>query len=179
MSFSKLVVDDLGPELQNLGFKLVIQKENYVRFDADQVSIILVHNSRENSNTLYIGEDQETYAINDELLRTVFNTTVQLEVIPTEVFIKNIQIFLSNEGKRIATAPVETLKAIKNFVYEASRNYTDQLLYDQNLRAAGIAWEKKDYATFIDCLDKVDKAKLSKSYMIKYKMAVERVKGRV
>ncbi|HEY3402600.1 MAG TPA: hypothetical protein VGK59_04375 [Ohtaekwangia sp.] len=64
-----------------------------------------------------------------------------------------------------------------NYEKNRSKEYTDDLIRQQNLRQADKAWDDKNYLTFIKQIDLIGKDRLPKSYTLKYKMARDKIRG--
>jgi len=59
MEFNKLVSEKLHSLFTEDGLKMTEESKNIVKYKSDQLIVLLSHNPRENSNTLFVGRSEE------------------------------------------------------------------------------------------------------------------------
>jgi hypothetical protein len=89
--------------------------------------------------------------------------------------IENLVSFLKTSGKQILTGDNELFKKLNEFSQQWSREFTKRISHLQNINRADNAWSQKDYANFINYIDKAEKDLLLGSYLKKYKIAVDKL----
>jgi hypothetical protein len=176
MNFNKLIFDKLDSIFQKHNLQVVEQFENYVKFKSEKSIVVISHAERENSNSLYIGPNEDfLYPINENVLKKVFNSVLRIEKVTPEAFISNLELFFKREGNSLLDGDIEKINAIKSYIHKESEEYTVKLMQRQNLDAANKAWEEGNFKDFIKYLDKMDKEQLSLSYEKKYKIAQQKL----
>lgn len=177
MSDFNLNIGTLTPIFEDHGFKCVESYTNYARFESEFISIAIIHDKREMSNLLSIGElNGDLHFLDSEILKHIFNYDMG-KIRPKE-FSKFWTDFLLTEGKGILTGDLNKIKELNNYQNKRAKKYTTDLIRDQNLRAANQAWDQMDYLLFIKHIDLLDKDSLPKSYALKHKIAWDRIRGK-
>lgn len=178
MEFNKLLLDKLGPIFKKYNLYIIEQFENYIKLQSEYITIIIVYNKKENSNTLWIGRNddlKDKVEIDNEVMEKVFDSNLKITLVTTEIFINNLVAFFEGIGKPILQGNLKKISELEKFNARRSKQYTLQLTEKQNLKNADDAWERKDYKMFIEYLNKIDKLHLPQSYYLKYKMANEKI----
>lgn len=178
MKFNKLIADKLEPVFQKYNLQIFEQFENYIKFKSDKVVITVSYDPRENSNSLFIGKSDDFMClIDDDVLRNIFNSDIEIDYVTSQKFINNIVVFFSTKGKPIIEGDIDTLRALEEYIYKKSEKYTNDIINRQNINAADKAWKETDYENFIKYIDKMDKEKLPDSYKLKYKISLQKLRG--
>lgn len=174
MEFNKLVEEVLLPILQNEGFKVVEELNNIMRFSSSNMEIGIVYNNYERSNFIEIGKrDEILYPLNDNIVKNIFNSELQISQVTPEVFVKNLaSLFTQKEGSKILKG---SIKHLVKFIEQESSNYTSELIQRQTLETASKAWEKNDYKAFLKSIDEIGIEKIPQSYQLKYKIAKQKI----
>lgn len=180
MEFNTLVKAQLFPILQKYGFEKADESKNYLKFESDNLVVVICRDERENSNLLYVGKkDSNQYLIDGNIIKRFFISDLEREFkIPErtiEDFVNNLFIFFTEAGYRLLKEESEVLLNIKKFIIQQSENYTSELLLEQGLEVASRAWEAKDYTAFVESIDKIGINKIPKSYQLKYKIAKQKL----
>lgn len=177
MEFNKLVSGSLELIFQKYKLYLAEQYKNYVKFKSEHIIITVSHDDRENSNSLYVGKNENSlYPIDENVLKDVFNSTLKINYVTMEVFINNLTVFFEGEGQPLIVGNAPTLKRVEEYVNIKSNEYTMELVNKQHFDAANKAWEAGKFKDFIKYLDKIDRKQLPSSYELKYKIAHQKLK---
>lgn len=174
MEFNTLVKAQLSPILQKYGFGIAEEFKNIFRFQSSVMKVNVVFNQYDRSFLVEIGkQDDELYPLNDYVVKELFHSSLSVEQVTPEVFVQNISVlFGTPEGVELLQGNV---KSLKNIAIQQSENYTSELLLKHGLEFALRAWEAKDYATFVESIDKIGIRKIPQSYQLKYKIAKQKL----
>ena len=178
MKFNQLILEKLAVIFQKYHLHYLEQRDNYLKLASDDLEIIITHNQFENSNTLWLGRNNETTSkveIDNDTLKLFFKSDLKLSQVSLETFISNLVLFFENEAKPLLMGDLNRINELEKFDLKRSQNYTDNLLERQNLEVASKAWEIKDYKTFIGSIDKIDIDKVPESFQLKYKIAKQKL----
>lgn len=173
MKFNEMVIKEIYPLLSEYGFKISYQSDNIVNFESLLCNISLAHNSRENSNTFWLGSvnSNEFIEIDDQVIKDFFNCDIEVNNLSIEKFINNIFLFLRATREKILMSKESFIVELEKFDQLRSDIYTDKLLKKQNLNIIDDAWKKKDYNQLIKSIDEIGLNEIPKSYQLKYKIA--------
>ncbi|MDD5150457.1 MAG: hypothetical protein PHC28_08225 [Flavobacterium sp.] len=178
MEFSKIVLEKLGLIFKEYSLNIIERRSDYLKLNSKYLRIIISHNRFENSNTIWLGRNDEKSAkveIDDEILKQFFNSKLKLSQVSTETFINNLVLFFENEALPLFTNNKNKISELEKFNLDRSQKYTQELLVNQNLFAANKEWEFGNYKEFIKLIDKIDKVELPTSYQLKYNIAKHKV----
>ena len=145
MDFSKIVLEYLQPLFVKYDLKIVEQNTNYLKLICDTLVVGISNNNFERSNTLWIGDTNSReypIEIDNQVLKEVFNSDLELSQIPTETFIKNLLTFFDTEGRPLIMGDKKIIHDLEQFDAERSRKYTHDLIQKQNLQEADKAWSE-------------------------------------
>jgi hypothetical protein len=175
MKFNKKVLEKLGLFFDKYDLHIVEQRNNYLKLQSYYFIAIISYNQFEHSTTLWIGSNDKQVEIDNLLLKSFFNSDLQLSNLPVEIFINNLALFFKNEAESLLTGDIIKLKELENFDLNRSEEYTNDLLYKQLLDIASNNWKNKDYKLFVETIDKIDINRVPESYTLKYKIAMRYV----
>jgi hypothetical protein len=179
MEFNVLIITKLFPILQKYGFEVVDEFNNYVKFESDNLVVVICRDVRENSNLFSLGRrGSNRFFIDGNIMKKFFNFDFEKVFILPERSIKdftdNMLVFFKQKGEVLFNEKCEILLDIENSAKQQSKKYTSILLMEQTMDVASRAWEAKDYLAFIDSIDKIGVNILPISYQLKYKLAKEK-----
>ena len=174
MEFNTQVRTNLLPILIKYVFDIVYELNNLVQLQSSNIQINLAYNIFENSNYISIGKKDGTmYPINNKSLRVIFNSDLNIEEVRPEIFIQNLSvIFQQKESNEILKG---NIGSFVDFKLEEIKDYNLMLMNKQTLEAASKAWRKSDYKEFIVIIDKSNIENLPQSYLLKYKIAKQKI----
>lgn len=159
--------------LSEYQFTVSKKEQHFVEFISDSVIITIAYANLERSYYIHIGE-------NKGLLVELTPDFIQ-EILQGDQFqyhanwtIENLIIFLKTSGRGILSGDKEIFKKLNDFTERKSKEYTDKIFLLQNIQWADNAWLKKDYEAFIKWIDRTDKNLLPKSYLKKYRTAIDK-----
>jgi hypothetical protein len=177
MKFVELVVEKLGGLFQQHGLQVSEQFTNYIKFESGTVAIAIGRDFRDNSTSASTGPPVGPFStLNNDVLQHIFNSNINIENCTPDVFLDNLKLFFESDGKALMRGEHAVLKAHEQYIIKLSKEHTEELLHRQNLQQADTAWSIGDYRRFIKYLDKTDWSKLPRSYELKYKMALDKLK---
>ena len=128
MNFNQLVLEKLGSLLRKHNFDISQQWNNFLMFKSENLTLIFVHNERENSNTFFLsGDGKHSLEIGDETLKGFFKSELKLTDTPIDVFVNNLIFFFENEGKPLLAGDLILLKKLEDFQLQRSHGYTQDL----------------------------------------------------
>lgn len=128
MEFNELILNKLKSIFQKHNFYAKEQFKNYVKLESENLVIIFSHDKRENSNSFYAGRaENSAYPIDEDVIETVFDFTLQISNVKPEVFVNNLALFFEKKGEAFLDGDIETLKKIETYIYKKSKDYTNQL----------------------------------------------------
>jgi hypothetical protein len=154
-------------------FSIVENSSDYIRYEYENLGIYISHDWRDNSISVFISRNREHIAeLTDEILRDFFKDETRLR--NNDSFAADLINFLSGKGKALLENDFTTIARLRSCTHQSARTYTADLLKRQYLRAADIAWEMKNYAAFIEQLNKIPEGSLSKTYQMKYQYALKK-----
>lgn len=178
MEFNTLVKTKFFfPILRKYGFEIVEEFKNILRFQSSTIKIDIVHNPFENSNSLWVGKKDkgDEIEINNNTLTFYFKSNLKLSEVPNKAFINNLITFFENEGKSLLIGNEREINDLEKFNLVRSKKYTLDLLHQQNLNEADKAWSQKDFKKFISIINKFGYEQFPKSYLLKYRIAKEKI----
>ncbi|MGN6568266.1 MAG: hypothetical protein ACTHJ0_09950 [Flavipsychrobacter sp.] len=180
MTFSENLINKLQPIIDEYHLLVKNMENDSVNLLSDHVKINIVYNKREESNTLWIGPNNDHdfgAEIDNSILKDVFHTNIELGNVSNSVFIDNLLLFFRQEGNKLFTDNSRKIDQLIQYNEIKNQNYTNDLITKQQLALADQSWAKQDYRSFISFLEKIDKLRLPQSYYLKYKMALKKLKG--
>lgn len=180
MTFTELVHNKLDIVFQRNNLQSVDEFENYIKLKSDKVTIALYYDEKENTGSLYAGKnDASLLLIDGSIINKFFVASLKdYFIIPEktkEDFVNNIFSFFNNKGRLLIEGDIHTLEIITRYFNQENEKYTTALLQEQNLLLANGAWDKGDYKSFMDYIDKTNRQTLPSSYQLKYKIANQRI----
>lgn len=176
MEFNHLISANLHSLFTEHGLKITERSKDIVRYESAVSCVLLVHDPRENSNTLWVGRKPfNTVEINNQVLLLHFSSNLKLTNLPQEAFINNVVQFFMVDGERLLKGDEDALVSLEKFNEQRSSGYIANLTEKQKLDAANKAWEEGNYTDVIKYLEKVNKDSLPESLRQKYKIARQRL----
>ncbi len=176
MEFNQLILEKLHPLFTEHGLTIAEESKDIVKYESKELIILLVHNPREKSNTLWVSSNLlNSVEIDNELMQKFFNSDLKLSNLPKEIFINNVFLFFISEGEKLLDADKRVLTALVEFNEQRSKEFTANLVERQYLEAANKAWYEGSYSDVVRYLEKVSKDNLSASFKQKYKIAQKRL----
>jgi hypothetical protein len=168
--FNEIIKDNFSSILFKFGFNIEKEDKNILKYKSNILGINFIYNERENSHFVEIGKINDIkFPLNNAVIKNVFNSNLIIENVSLYVFVKNmIELFNSTNGENILNGEI---KFLKEFVETESNKYTSKLINEQMINNALLAWENKKYNHFVVLIDKMSKIELSKSILLKYKIA--------
>ncbi len=173
MEFNNQIFKKLNSFFIENEFTLTEETNQIIKYQSDKLIISIVYNSRENSNSLWLGSDylKNFIEIDNELLKIFFDSDLKLENQPKDIFVNKVLLFFKGPGENILKGDEKTIINLEKFKKDQSEKYTSELLDNQNLEAANTAWKEGNYIDVIKYLKKVDKKRISDTFKKKYKIA--------
>ena len=176
MEFSKLILEKIHSLFDENNFKLVLESKNQVRYKSDDLYVAMNHNPRENSNILWIGRNNfQEVEIDNQVMKEFFNSDLKLSSLPKEKFAKNVFLFFLGVGEDLLKGNSFNVVDLEIFNEKRSLNYTESLIKQQSIQAAGKAWREGNYSDVIKHLGKINKDSLPASLKKKYEIAQQQV----
>lgn len=179
MDFSNLILEKIGSFVEEYNFRIVEERSYYLKLQSDNLIIIVVHNEMENSNTLWLAENEtkiNNIEIDNEVLKLFFNSDLKLSQVSIETFVNNLALFLQNEAEPLLNGITGKFAELQKFDLDRSKKYTQELLINNTLEIADKAWEVNDYANFVKSIDKLPINEIiPQSYRLKYKIAKQKL----
>lgn len=176
MNFNQLVLERLHFLFTQNGLEITEQITNIVRYESEKLHVLLVHDPRENSNTLWVGKGHfKTVEIDDNLMRDYFDSKLKLSNLSQKNFVKNVFLFFLGDGEKLLKGNEADLNGLEKFNEKRSSEYTRDLIEKQSLDAANKAWKEGNYSDVIRHLKSVNEDQLSASFKQKYKIAQKRL----
>lgn len=170
MEFNTLIKEQLFPLFQKKGYKKSEELNNILRLESSILKVNIVYNNYDKTCLFEIGKRGGIlYPINDNVVRSIFKSELQIDYVTPEVFVQNlVLLFQQKEGIEILGGNITDLE---NFIKQECSIYTQKLIMKQALEIASNAWMNKDYKTFIACIDKLIFDELPEPFKLKYKIA--------
>lgn len=176
MKFNQLISEKLHSLFIEYGLEITEQLKDIVRYESAVLHISLVHNPRENSNTLWVGRKYfNAVEVNNQIMQEYFNSGLKLDNLPQGKFITNVFLFFIGEGEKLLEGHENVLAGLEKFNEQRSLEYTVNLMEKQNLEAANKAWKDGNYWDVIKYLEKIHEDDLPESFKQKYKIAQQRI----
>jgi hypothetical protein len=114
------------------------------------------------------------YELNDTAIAEVFDSDLKIDQVSTDTFIQTI-VLLFQHPKGIALLQGD-ITALERSILRQHDEYTRASLLEQKVKAVDTAWQNKEYAKFLDLLEKIDPDDVPGSYLLKYKIALKSLK---
>ncbi|WP_209404959.1 hypothetical protein [Pseudozobellia sp. WGM2] len=176
MEFHKLISEKLSPLFEEYGFKLTGKSNYTVNYKAGNLVIEIVHNPRENSNTLWFGRDGfQEVEIDNQVMKEFFKSDLKLSNLPQETFVNNVFLFFVGDGIGLLSGNESDVISLEKFNKKRSDEFTENLINKKFLDAANKAWKEGNYFDVVRHLQKVNEESLTTSLKQKYKIAQKRL----
>lgn len=180
MEFNRLVLAKLHSLFTRHGLNIYEQSKGIVRYKSDRLAISLTHDSRENSNILWVGRNENNlYMLDGNVMERFFikdlKKVFKIPEKTTDDFVNNVFLFFMSEGEKLLRGDELALIGLENFNKRRSLQYTSNLVDEQNLKAANKAWASQKYSEVIKYLEKLNMDALPESLRQKYKIAQQRL----
>ena len=177
MLFNQEIINKIQAILKEYGLLLQRQSEFQVEFSSQEIEIVLSHNPREKSNTLWVKEKHtHEIEIDNQVMSDVLNSNIKISNLPTEAFLNNVYLLFKESGHELLSAKESFVSKLTNYSEHRSSEYTENLIDKQNIEAAERAWKSQDYKEVINYLGKVNEKALTNSLKQKYKIANNKIK---
>ena len=178
MNFNTLVKTEINPILTRSNFDLIDEIRNFLLYSTSEIQIAISYNEKENVGMLCAGlHHADVIELDGDIIGHFFNTESDRSQMHTEKtmfdFVSNLKVFLLGSGKSLLV-DTALVQKIHKFSRDRNKEYTQQILETQTYQMADEAWEKHDYQTFIDTLNKLGIQRLSKVYFTKYRYALKK-----
>lgn len=132
MEFNKLISEKLRPLLIENGFKLTEESKHIVNYKSGSLVVAMVHNPRENSNTLWIGRDGfQEVEIDNQVMKEFFNSDLKISNLPQETFVNNVFLFFVGDGEGLIKGDESDVISLEKFSERRSSEYTESLINKQ------------------------------------------------
>lgn len=162
--------------LKEHGLEITEQVTNIIRYQSTKLHVSLVHDPRENSNTLWVGKSRfDIVEIDNRLMRDLYNSDLKLSNLSKEDFVNNVLLFFNGDGEKLLKGNKTDLIRLGKFNVKRSEEYTENLVEKQHLDAADRAWKEGNYLDVLKHLKSVNEEKLTASYKQKYRIAQKRL----
>ena len=154
-------------------FSVSYKEQHFIRYSTNSTVITVAYANLEYLFYTHVGQDSKSLLeLTPTAIKTVFkDDSFQLQ---STLTIDNLISFFNSTGKSIISGDKDTFKKLSEFSDRQSREFTKEIIQQQNIQGADKAWTQKDYLSFIKCIDRTDKESLPKSYLKKYKIAVDK-----
>lgn len=125
MEFNQLISLKLHSLFAENGMERTEQTENIVRYESAVLHVSLVHNPRENSNSVWIGRKlSNAVEINNLVMRDYFDSDVKVDNLPQETFVDNVLLFFTGVGKRLLEGNERILVDLEKYEVQRALDYT-------------------------------------------------------
>ena len=173
----EILLNRLLPILEVHNFRLTEKLANYYKFDSDKVTLTIACDNRDGSISVFVGKKNAILnELDDITILEVFNTHIEKQ--NKESYVNSLFEFLTVEGLPIIKGDLQKLNELESYSYQRAETYTKNLIIQQNLQKIESAWNEKKYSAFIKLMDMLDKSLLPRSYQIKYKQALGKLKNK-
>lgn len=176
MEFNKLISQKLQSLFKEHGLKITEQSKYIMRYESNELVISLSHNSRENSNTLWVGgKNFNEVEIDNQIMQEHFSSDLKLSNLPQEIFVNNVFLFFMGDGEKLLEGNERALVSLDKFNEQRSQKYTANLVEKQNLEEANKAWKDGNFSDVIKYLETINTDDLPESFKQKYKIALRKL----
>ncbi len=177
MEFNQLISEKLDSLFAKHGLAITEQSQNIIKYESKRLLISLAHNPRENSNTLWLGAkwSNDFVEIDDYVMYEFFTSDLKLNDLPQETFVNNVFLFFDGLGQRVLKGDKQVITSLEKFDEIRSKEYTSELIDNQNIEATNKAWKDGNYSDVISYLGKVNEVNLSSSLKKKYEIASKKI----
>ena len=177
MNFNQLVFEKVVPLFSEQHFQVSELYENFFQFKSVLVEVTISYNELDKTCLFEVGKvGGFLYPINDNALEQVFGSEIKFNQQTKEGFLNSVVIFLKQEGIFILNGELEKLEELKSFIEKESEVYTSKVIKQYNLAALDKAWNNGEYEAFIKLFNQTNKNEFPQSYLIKYKIANQKIK---
>ena len=155
-------------------FSVTKKEQHFIEYSKSSAIITVAYAGLEYLFYTHVGQNSKSLIeLTPTSVKEVFkDASFQFQ---TTLTIDNLISFLKAAGKPIVLGDKNVFKELYKFSERQSREYTKQIIHLQNIQGADKAWTQKDYANFIECIDKTERDLLPESYLKKYKIAVDKL----
>lgn len=155
-------------------FSVTNKSPHFIKYSSSSATISVAYDNLEYLFYIHVGENSESLTeLTPMMIKEVFKDgSFQFQ---STLAIDNLISFLKAAGKSIVVGDKKIFKELKAFSERQSKAFTKQIIQLQNIEGADKAWTQKDYTNFIKCIDRTEKDLLPKSYLKKYKIAIDKL----
>ncbi len=161
------------------GYHFLVSKkeQHFIEYSKNSAIITIAYANLEFLFYTHVGQESKSLIeLTPITVKEVFNDDrFQLQ---STLTIQNLIAFLRGVGKPIVLGDKKIFKRLIEFSELQSGKFAQQMIQLQNIEGADKAWIQKDYTNFIKCIDRIERALLSESYLKKYKIAVDKLQRR-
>lgn len=160
------------------GFKLMESSRFGVRFQNQPVELALTFIDQFLEKSLFVKIENETsIEINERFLETTFDMKTEIYHSQIEGFIENLRRFFNSEiGQLILKKDKSTLQKLRDGFRKTVREYSQNLLFEQDVKELQAAWQQEDFQKFVEKFEEMDSSQLRSSLKMKYQIALNRLK---
>ncbi len=119
-------------------------------------------------------KDQSLNELNNQVVRDIFGEDYGSDKYAS--IGENIISFLQGKGKILLSGDTKIIDELDSYTQQKAKEFTNQIIRQQIIRSADIAWSNKDYASFVQQINLIGKESLPESYTKKYNIASNKVK---
>ena len=127
MKFTKLVLSKLNKTLSFYGFRITMERKNYVQLESKFVVMAIYYDEREHCNNINLGRNGGNFQrinINTEILNEYFDSDVALDKISIYSFLDFLNQFFEGKGKPILEGDVEAFQKFEKYFNKRCEEYT-------------------------------------------------------
>ena len=155
-------------------FLVTKREQHFIQYSTNSAIITVAYASLEFVFYTHIGQDSKSLIeLTPIAVKEVFgDDRFQFQ---STLTVDNLISFLKTAGRSVMLGDKKTFEKLNEFAEHRSREYTRKITHKQNIQDADKAWTVKDYTNFIKYIDRTEKDLLPKSYLKKYKIALDKL----
>ncbi len=156
------------------GFSIQSNQNNLIVYSLKSTTLRIAYSHLEYCLNIWVGQSSDTLTeLRPQVVEEFFkDDTFKFQ---TTLTVENLISFLKGFGKNLLSGDTKILRELDEYSLQASRNYTQQIIKQQNIDQADKAWTQKDYVNFVKYIDQIQTDLLPPSYLKKYKIAVDKL----
>jgi hypothetical protein len=173
MNFEE-TIKPLTELLSSNGFSIRLDRQGLIEYSSNNATLRIGYSRLEYCVNIWAGQSSDTLTeLTPKVVKEFFSDDAFK--FQTSLTVENLISFLKSSGKALLLGDTKILRELDEYSLQASRNYTQQIIKQQNINQADNAWIHKDYVNFIKYIDQIQTDLLPPSYLKKYKIALDKL----
>jgi hypothetical protein len=161
--------------LKKYGLMPVVVNQFNIEFvSPKQYKLKLFYNELEHGFYVELCFIENGYIITDDILKSVFNSTLKIENQVIENFIYNVELFLNTYSRQIFLEE-NVFEILESYQLVTSNEYTKNLIMEFQIEKLYKFWKEKNFQSYVSAFDIIDKENVTNLEKNRYEYAKKQI----